>query len=269
VFVEVGPKKALQGFAEDVLGEREGVLTLNSNHPKVGDIPSFNQALCGLHSAGLGVAAVSTDSNNIKRAATKTAPGAADTPAEPASLPPLDADRYQQLGHMFADFLERGWEVYRGGEIGADGLGRFEATVVTGAALGLPGNRRVFDDGHVQRILDGEQEIDVIPTRFRHAMVDKHITRLVKSGDGDPHFETIDSASEVIKLAGRGGEVDLEKDFGVPAERARRRYTFDHALPHYPQGHETAGALDVAGIHARRHRSGVRRRFPGLRFLRR
>ena len=54
VFVEVGPKKALQGFAEEVLGERGDVVSLFTNHPKVGDIPAFNQALCGLYAAGLG-----------------------------------------------------------------------------------------------------------------------------------------------------------------------------------------------------------------------
>ena len=54
VFVEVGPKKALQGFAEDVLGERGDVVSLFTNHPKFGDIAAFNQALCGLYAAGLG-----------------------------------------------------------------------------------------------------------------------------------------------------------------------------------------------------------------------
>ena len=54
VFVEMGPKKALQGFADDVLGERGDVVSLFTNHPKVGDIVSFNQALCGLYAAGLG-----------------------------------------------------------------------------------------------------------------------------------------------------------------------------------------------------------------------
>ncbi len=54
VFVEVGPKKALQGFADDVLGEDPDVFSLFTNHPKFGDIPSFNTALCGLYAAGLG-----------------------------------------------------------------------------------------------------------------------------------------------------------------------------------------------------------------------
>ena len=35
VFVEVGPKRTLQGFAEDVLGaEHDDVLTLFTNHPE-------------------------------------------------------------------------------------------------------------------------------------------------------------------------------------------------------------------------------------------
>ena len=52
VFVETGPKKALHGFVEDVLGD--DVLALFTNHPKTGDVASFNQALCGLYAAGLG-----------------------------------------------------------------------------------------------------------------------------------------------------------------------------------------------------------------------
>ena len=35
VFVEVGPKRALQGFAADVLGD-DGVVSLATNHPKAG-----------------------------------------------------------------------------------------------------------------------------------------------------------------------------------------------------------------------------------------
>ncbi len=53
VFVEVGPKHALRGFAADVLGE-DKVMALASNHPKPGDVPSFNNALCGLYASGLG-----------------------------------------------------------------------------------------------------------------------------------------------------------------------------------------------------------------------
>jgi malonyl CoA-acyl carrier protein transacylase len=163
VFVEVGPKKALQGFAEDVLGGDPDVLAVFTNHPKVGDIPAFNQALCGLYAAGLGVGQ-----------------GVEDRPG---------------------------------------GLSHDLPVTITGAALGLPGTGRIFGDGNVARILRGDQSIDVIPTRFRRAMLDKHITRLVKSDKGGPTFESIDNVADVIKLAGRGGDFDLEREFGVSTER--------------------------------------------------
>ena len=52
---------------------------------------------------------------------------------------------------------------------------------ITGAALGLPGTDHIFDDSTNARILRGDQFIDVVPIRFRQAILDKHITRLVKS----------------------------------------------------------------------------------------
>ena len=84
--------------------------------------------------------------------------------------------------------------------------------------MGLPGTERVFDDANVDRILRGHSFIDAIPMKYRREMVDKGITRLVK-GDNGARFETIDSAGDVIKLAGRGGALDLAAEFGVPAER--------------------------------------------------
>ena len=168
VFVEVGPKKALHGFVEDVLGERSDVLALFTNHPKFEDAAAFNQALCGLYAAGLGAGYVGTGGI---AGATKIA-GATERPV-----------------------------------------------VITGASLGLPGTERIFDDSNVARILRGEQFIDCIPTRFRRAMLDKHITRLVKSDNGGPTFETIHNSGEVIKLAARGGAFDIGREFGVSPER--------------------------------------------------
>ena len=181
VFVEVGPKKALQGFAADVLGD--DVVALATNHPKLGDTTAFNQALCGLYAAGLGVGEVellATSALTRRRARRRRR-----RPGRAASTTP----------HR-----------------------RAEPVVITGAALGLPGAPHVFDDANVARILHGEQGIDVIPTRIRHEILDKHITRLVK-GESGARFETIDSPADVIKLAGRAGEFDLGEEFGVDAER--------------------------------------------------
>jgi 3-oxoacyl-(acyl-carrier-protein) synthase/NAD(P)-dependent dehydrogenase (short-subunit alcohol dehydrogenase family)/acyl carrier protein len=127
----------------------------------------------------------------------------------------LANDHFEELGHYFAEVLERGWQIHRG----RDRTPANVPVVVTGAALGLPGTEHIFDDKNLARILRGDQLIDLIPTRLRKAMLDKHITRLVKSDNGGPTFETINTVADVIKLAGRGGAFDLEKEFGISADR--------------------------------------------------
>ncbi|MGE5109635.1 MAG: SDR family NAD(P)-dependent oxidoreductase [Acidobacteriaceae bacterium] len=209
VFVEVGPKKALHSFVEDVLLDRGDVVALYTNHPKIGDVASFNQALCGLYAAGHGrtqpkdsAEVVMTKEEEKKMEGTVSGNG----------------DHYRELGKLFADVLERGWKIYRG-ETPGPPASEFEPVVITGAGIGLPGPERIFADSNVERILRGDQFIDSIPMRFRRAMLDKNITRLVKSETGGPSFETIHDMDEVIKLAGRGGAFDAEVEFGLPSDR--------------------------------------------------
>jgi acyl transferase domain-containing protein/acyl carrier protein/NAD(P)-dependent dehydrogenase (short-subunit alcohol dehydrogenase family) len=221
IFVEVGPKKALQGFAEDVLGGRGDVISLFTNHPKLGDIASFNQALCALYAAGLGRGAVEA---SVEKPAVSVSTASADKPkavaaasTEQSSAPRTRAgngNHYAELGEFFAEVLERARQIQ-----GEDETPKNLPVVITGAALGLPGTDHIFDDANLARILRGDQFIDLIPTRLRKAMLDKHITRLVKSDNGGPTFETINNVADVIKLAGRGGEFNLETEFGISADR--------------------------------------------------
>ncbi len=228
VFVEVGPKSALAGFADDVLGGKPDTLALFTNHPKVGDLPSFNAALTGLYATGHGApkserrAPEVTSSASPRPAARPVEMSTAATRATPRAIAPqratpaASADRYVQLGRLFADFLDQGMAIYRG----ASSVEVGEPVVVTGATIGLPGGDKVFSDDNVDRMLHGKPFIDAIPLGLRRSIADKKITRLVKSEKGGPRFETIDSPSEVIKLAGRGGDIALSSDFGIPEERA-------------------------------------------------
>src|SRR5215207_7594867 len=211
VFVEVGPKKALHGFVEEALGkDHDDVLALFTNHPKQGDMVSFNQALCGLYAAGLGTPARTPTAATTAPGAPASAVTSVDEPerSAAATAPSVATpdDRYLELGHLLVDFLERSrsvWEAPSPVPATAPGpvvVGPPEPVVITGAALGLPGTERVFDDDNLARILGGQQFIDLIPQSLREAMADKHITRLVKSEDG-ARFETIDSPDDVIKLA--------------------------------------------------------------------
>ena len=190
VFVEVGPKKALHGFAEEMFRDDPSVFTLFTNHPKWADSVALNQALCGLYAAGVGPLPVDQ---------------AATTELIPAS-------GYAELGKLVAQFLERS-VVGKG-----DGYGSRRPVVVSGAALGLPGTERVFDGGNLGRLLRGDQCISPIPSEIRDAMLDQHITRLVKAPDGSGSFVSIDDAADVIKLAGRAGAFD-PVEFGIDPER--------------------------------------------------
>ncbi len=221
LFVEVGPKKALQGFAEDVLGSYGDIVSIFCNHPKVGDIVAFNQALCCLYAAGVGKAGAQSQqkSSPLSVQAVMPAPAAVGMSSKIAApiIPttPVNGDRYSELGRLFAGVLERGWQIYRDHDIPAPS----QPVTITGAALGLPGTDHIFDDDNIARILRGDQFIEPIPAAFRQAMLDKRITRLVKSDNGDPRFETINNVADVIKLAGRGGAFDLGKEFGISADR--------------------------------------------------
>jgi acyl transferase domain-containing protein/NAD(P)-dependent dehydrogenase (short-subunit alcohol dehydrogenase family) len=226
VFVEVGPKKALQGFAEEVLGERGDVISLFTNHPKVGDVAAFNQALCGMYAAGLGRGQpgvplaipekpVIAQTEVVSTDAKPTLLPAIAPPASTASAIPTNGNSYNDLGRLLSETLERGgWRLSRGEKLATS----YAPVVITGASLGLPGTERIFDDSNVERILRGDQFITAIPAQFRDAMLDKHIRRLVKSEKGEPTFESITDVADVIKLAGRGGAFDLEIEFGVPSE---------------------------------------------------
>ena len=223
VFIEVGPKKALQGFAEDVLGSDPDVFSLFTNHPKLDDLTAFNQALCGLYAAGLGTAAALREVAPEVRVAApvtqlkevKVAPEKVLASASPNNGTTPSGDRYTELGRMFADVLDRGWELYRGQKPEPAS----EPVVITGAAVGLPGTEHIFDDANIGRLLNGDQFIEAIPAGFRRAMLDKNITRLLKSENGEPTFELINDVSDVIKLAGRGHHLDMEEEFGISADR--------------------------------------------------
>jgi acyl transferase domain-containing protein/acyl carrier protein/NADP-dependent 3-hydroxy acid dehydrogenase YdfG len=215
IFVEVGPKHALQGFASDVLGD-DAIVSLATNHPKQGDVATFNSALCGLWAAGLGAGRDAQPRETAQLQAGATAQPRPLPPAGPkAETAPARAD--DRLERLFAEFLERGRDLMARGE--KDGVQSREPVVITGAALGLPGAGHLFDDANVARLLNGEQGIDVISGRLRREILDKHITRLVKGEDGGATFETIDRLEAVIKLAARAGAFDLTDEFGVDADR--------------------------------------------------
>ncbi|MFZ1466274.1 MAG: beta-ketoacyl synthase N-terminal-like domain-containing protein, partial [Anaerolineae bacterium] len=238
-FVEVGAKKALKGLVDDVLGSKPDVVSLFTNHPKTGELPSFNQALCGLYAAGYGLTAsqpaweikpppsqaaaapsTPTPASSVSAIAAPSAPVAAATmPAEQdfampnlPSLPPAQA--FQMMGQMFAQMMQTmaqpAPKTFDRNDVPQGSI------VISGTGLGLPGvNKAVMDPDNALRILRGEQFVDLIPERYRRLIAEKHVTRVVKAADGSGSFETITDSGDVIKLAGRAGAFDLSEEYGI------------------------------------------------------
>jgi len=220
-FVEVGPKNALKGFADDVLGGREGLVSLFTNHPKGGEVAAFNQALCGLLAAGHVPASAPQSAATAITVSTQIQPPAA--PAEGARETEMPVKSIEELVQVLTRSLAAATENPAARAGGAAPFDRNAppsgSIVITGCGLGLPGAEKpVMDPSNVDRILRGEQLIDLLPARFREQMAAKNITRVVKTPDGEGRFESIDDTADVIKLAGRPGPFDLVAEYGVPAK---------------------------------------------------
>ncbi len=235
LFVEVGPKRALHGFVEDVLGDHDDVLAVYTNHPKLGDETAINQALCAMWASGVGF---DEPTASATLAPTPTPSASVATQSAPATSPVASSgapdDRIMQLGQLFAGVIEEGLKIY-----GADPITTTppaspgtasspvsgqqpvddEPVVITGAALGLPGVEHVFDDANIGRILAGEQFISSLPEAARVRMAEMRITRVVKSESGGGSFETIDDPADVIKLAGLHAPIDVVEQFAVESAR--------------------------------------------------
>jgi acyl transferase domain-containing protein/NAD(P)-dependent dehydrogenase (short-subunit alcohol dehydrogenase family)/acyl carrier protein len=234
VFLEVGPKRALQALTENILDDKPDVLCLSTNHPKRGGVRSFHDAMCGLYAAGiprpeqlarlpeLRAAAENPRGRSASETTTQSngAPIAMSKDPQGSSAGAGHTD-YEALGRLFARFLDEGMALYHGDPPQpAVAAHTTRPIVISGVGLGLPGeSRRVFDDRNVDRILGGESFIEPVPQRVRERMLGKNIVRLHKRDVGEPSIEPIRSADEVIRLAGRKGAFNLAEEFGVPTER--------------------------------------------------
>ncbi len=185
IYIECGPKRVLSSLAADNLKDLEGVTIIPTNHPRKGGKSSFNEALCGMYAAGIPREKVA--SGQVMNLNTSV-------PVE-VSVP------------VYASIDSR------------QNAGITGSVVISGAGLGLPGkNGHVFDDGNIDSILNGDMRIEPLSVEVRQSMLEKHVTRLVKS-DAGAVMEEITDLDQVLKLAGQGGEFDLQEDFGVPEER--------------------------------------------------
>ncbi|MEA3200358.1 MAG: hypothetical protein QOE90_1786 [Thermoplasmata archaeon] len=216
IFVEVGPKRALSGFVEATLGQ--AVLAVTTNHPKRGDLASFLDSVAKLGAVGFELSLPSGDATEAMPQAAAPRPTQVVGPTDgsyeafrTSVQPMLDAalkSSFDGFQRELARLKEAEGAFSRYGLLPVD-------VVVSGAAAGLPGSaKRIFGDDNFEALFRGENRIDRLDTQWAGKFLDKEIVRLVK-GEGEPRMEPVKDASEVLKLAGRKGGLDMERDYAV------------------------------------------------------
>jgi 3-oxoacyl-(acyl-carrier-protein) synthase/NADP-dependent 3-hydroxy acid dehydrogenase YdfG len=128
--------------------------------------------------------------------------------------PVSDANLLQTVAQLLADALRTvGAGARTADDRNAPPLG---SVVVTGCGLGLPGAEKpVMDPRNVERVLRGEQFVDLVPERFREQIAQRHVVQTLEDDPG-ARSATFDDTRSVIKLAGRPGSFDLTTEYGVP-----------------------------------------------------
>ncbi len=205
LFVECGPKRVLSALAANTLSDKKDIKVLASNHPKKGGIVEFNDLFANLTSSGIFIDWTGTDiygdhsSYNPAFVNWVDASVAADTKAEAVTaVAPTPASNQGAKNCMHKNI------------------------VISGIAAGGPGSwDRVFRDGVLDEILSGRNMIEPVSSEIQQKQIDKHVEFVVKSQDGNHHFERLTSPNQAIKLYAKSGAFDLEKEFGLPAKWVR------------------------------------------------
>jgi len=220
IFVEVGPKRALHSFVKDILKNRKDVQVFTTLIPKEDEIEKLSKTIESVRKVSQEVISETT---YVTEKTDKTAvTHQSSTTTKPLGFEQLSKDQ------ALHDYLKQGYDLYsRYVDIDSTketklGVSIKESTAsqikigVTGVGIGIPGkSKNVFADDNIDAVLLGENFIDSVSDDVKQEMLNKNITRLIKSADGNATFESIENMSQVINLAGQLGEFNPVEDFGL------------------------------------------------------
>ncbi|MHA1419191.1 MAG: SDR family NAD(P)-dependent oxidoreductase [Candidatus Heimdallarchaeaceae archaeon] len=220
IFVEVGPKRALHSFVKDILKDRKDIQVFTTLIPKENELEKISKTIENIRK--ISQPAMSEIANVDASKAEKSV--ALQTPVltEQLGLEQISKDE------ALHDYLKMGYDLYAS-YLDKDSSKKTVSVVsvpesitsnikigVTGVGIGIPGkSRNVFDDDNIDAVLLGENFIDSVADEIKQEMLNKNITRLIKSADGKATFENIEDMSQVINLAGQIGEFNPTEDFGL------------------------------------------------------
>ncbi len=201
LFVEIGPGNVLSNLTKDILSGKD-IKVITSNLKKKNDIECMNKAVGELFAAGVHIQVLSpidrvsevqivqaeSKANIEKTTAVSESIKTTDIPASNLTYN-TDKPAY----NISANTLPTKKLVY------------------SGVSIGLPGTyKKIFSDENFDLLFEGRNLIERLTDDERLSMAELNITRLVKSEQGS-EFKTLSSINEVIALAGKFGNLDMDE----------------------------------------------------------
>jgi acyl transferase domain-containing protein/NAD(P)-dependent dehydrogenase (short-subunit alcohol dehydrogenase family) len=102
---------------------------------------------------------------------------------------------------------------------------RGESLVYSGVSIGLPGSfKKIFADDNFDLLCEGKNFIELLTDDDLRNMLDLNITRLIKSEERTA-FKQLSSINDLIRLAGKLGELDMIEDYLVDEQTLQQMTT--------------------------------------------
>lgn len=202
LFVEIGPGAVLSNLTKDILSGKD-IKVITTNQKKKNDLDCLNRAIGELFAAGVHIQVLSqldriTEAQSLQvvsRAASETISAISE------NINNIDASA-EKIANKFQDKA-----LYTTSE----NIIPSKRLVYSGVSIGLPGTyKKIFSDENFELLFEGRNLIERLTDDERLSMAELNITRLVKSEQGS-EFKTLSSINEVIALAGKIGNLDMDE----------------------------------------------------------
>lgn len=192
LFIEVGPSTVLTNLVKEILADKNDYSLIVTNRKQKDSVETFYQSLAEMFALGITIRPIPSQS-----CLSGSASVLRTTTIESEPFNKVDQQR--------------------------PSVGR-ESLVYSGVSIGLPGSfKKIFTDDNFHLLCQGKNFIEMLTDDDLHNMLELNITRLIKS-EGASTFKQLSSINDLIRLAGKLGELNMLEDYLVD-ERTLQQMT--------------------------------------------
>lgn len=182
LFIEVGPSTVLTNLIKEILADKNDFFTIVTNRKQKDSVETLYQSLAEMFALGVAVRPVPSQPCLSGSASVLRTTAIEAEPIKTYHQPPF--------------------------------VGR-ESLVYSGVSIGLPGSfKKIFADDNFHLLCEGKNFIELLTDDDLHNMLELNITRLIKSEEAST-FKQLSSINDVIRLAGKLGELNMLEDYLV------------------------------------------------------